>query len=192
MTATEEVTATEEAAAAAPVTEEAAVASPVTVESARPVNDIVGEKDTPFAAVSPDGAYIAWYAETGRGRDKVSQICLFTFATAAKQCYELSDQFEGYPYQLQWSPDSKSIAFTENPITLGYYSHIWLFDVADGSSTNLTDNGVYGTWTPNTRSQLNYLPMWNPADGQIYFWQATIGGGEPMTLGLYPCVARGR
>ena len=55
--------------------------------------------------------------QTGRGRDRTSQICIYTFDGAGKKCHDLPvDQWAGYPYQLQWSPESTMVAFTENPV----------------------------------------------------------------------------
>src|SRR5262245_60452195 len=85
-------------------------ASSVTVESARPLPEAVDEPDAWFASLSPDGAYLAYFTEEGRGRDRTGQICVFTFSNAGKSCYDLSrDLFSGYPYNLSWSPDSSMI-----------------------------------------------------------------------------------
>lgn len=169
---------------------ETEAAGPVTVESARSLPSVLDETDAWFAALSPDGAHIAYYKEEGRGQDRTGQICLFTFASAGKSCYDLSrDLFLGYPYQLQWSGDSSMIAFSEDPVELGYESDIWLFKVADGSFANLTDDGQTGTWRQPTGTpspNVDYLPAWNPADGQIYFWRfASQGEYMQFTLGLY-------
>lgn len=192
-TATPEAGAAEEAPTPETPAQEAVVseaAGPVTVESARSLPSVVDETDPWFAAVSPDGAHLAYYTEEGRGQDRTGQICLFTFDSAAKRCYELSrDLFMGYPYQLQWSADSSMIAFSENPVELGYESDIWLFKVADGSFVNLTDDGQTGTWRQPTGTpspNVDYLPAWNPADGQIYFWRfASQGEYLQFTLGIY-------
>ena len=165
-------------------------ASPVTVESVLALPEVVDEADPWFAMLSPDGAHLAYYTETGRGRNRTGQICLYTFNSTAKMCYDLSrDLFLGYPYQFQWSADSSMITFTENPVEFGYDSDIWLFKVADGSFTNLTDDEVTGSWrqeagTPSP--SVDYLPAWHPVDGQIYFWRF-VAQGESLkfTLGIY-------
>src|SRR5215510_2405583 len=56
--------------------------SPVAVESARALPAVVDEPDPWFAALSPDGAYLAYYTEAGRGRDLTGQICVFTFTNS--------------------------------------------------------------------------------------------------------------
>ncbi len=160
----------------------------VTVESARPVYEIVGEKSAPMAAVSPDGTRIAWVQSSGKGKERVGQLCLFTFENAAKKCYDISrDVFYGYPYQLQWQPDSSAIAFTENPIQQGYESDIWLFKVSDGSFTDLTDDGAAGGYTPLPKGSftLDYLPSWNAVDGKIYFWRVVPLGDLKANVGIF-------
>ena len=193
-TATPELGAAEEATATEMPTQEAVVveaaAGPVTVESVRALPSVVDETDAWFAALSPDGAHLVYYTEEGRGQDRTGQICLYTFNTAAKMCYDLSrDLFLGYPYQLQWSPDSSMVAFSENPVEFGYDGDIWLFKVADGSFTNLTDDGQTGSWRQPTGTpspNVDYLPAWNPADGQIYFWRfVSTGEYLKFSLGLY-------
>jgi hypothetical protein len=162
--------------------------APVKVNSARAIIDVVDDKDAILAALSPDGKYLAYFL--AGDRKTASQICLYIFDGAAKKCSDLPlDAFLGYPYQLQWSPDSSKIAFTENPIDLGYDGDIWVLNVADGSVKNLTDDGVAGSWVmpTGTPSQVvDYLPMWNPNDGKIYFWRfQNQGEYQKFTLGLY-------
>lgn len=178
---------------AAPPTIEAAPTqddSPVIVDTARPVTEIINEKSAYLATVSPDGQYIAWGKQSGRGRDRVLQLCLFEFETAGKECSDLSpDVFDGYPYQFQWSPDSRTIAFSENPIEIASESDIWLFDSEEGTFTNLTDDGLVGVWSylvaEGEQVKLDYLPMWNPDDGQIYFWRIVPLGNQRFTIGIY-------
>jgi hypothetical protein len=169
---------------------------PVTVDSARPVDEVVGEKSAYLATVSPDGSTIAYGKQSGRGRDRVLQLCLYEFETAAKQCADLSpDVFDGYPYQFQWSPDSRYIAFSENPIQLGSESDIWLFDREAQTFTDLTDDGLTGIWShmasEGDQAVLDYLPMWHPADGMIYFWRIIPLGNFRFTIGLYRTAPEG-
>jgi hypothetical protein len=137
--------------------------------------------------LSPDGSAIAWAMQTGRGRNQARLMCVFLFANADKTCIEAPEAFLGYPYQLEWSPDSAFIAFSENPEQLGHESDIWLFDVADGAFTNLTDDGVEGAWRSAEPGAfvLDYLPMWNEADGDLYFWRTEPLGDFQYTLELY-------
>ncbi|MFZ1768873.1 MAG: hypothetical protein WAU00_06735 [Caldilinea sp.] len=185
--ATEE--AVTEAAAAADVTQAPAAdatAGGITVQSARRVTNVINEREAPFAAISPDGAQIAWFNQTGRRADRTGMICLFTFANADKTCHDMpTGAFRDWPYQLQWSPDSTTIAFTENPVQLGNDSDIWLFTAADGTFQNLTDDGVTGSWRGNADALIDYLPSWNAADGSIVFWRVKALGFPNFEVALY-------
>ena len=167
----------------------------VTVESARPVTAVVADEQAFFATVSPDGTRIAWFNETGTGKERNGRICLFAFENAAKQCYSFpAGKFFGYPYQLRWSPDGKHVLFTENPFQLGNDSDIWVMNVADGAFADLTDDGVIGDWRYKAgapQALVDYLPMWSPTDGQIYFWRAVPLGYPKYQLGLYSIAPTG-
>lgn len=179
-----EPAATEAATAADSSAEAAATEAPeaessesmtVTVDSARMIEEVVDEKDVYFSSLSPDGANLAWFVPVGKRDEATGSICLFTFETAGKVCNEMAPgAFVGYPYELEWSPDSSMITFTENPIELANEADIWLFRVADSSFTNLTDDGVKGSWRYDESGALvniDYAPAWNAADGKIYFWR---------------------
>ena len=161
----------------------------LTVDNAREVSAVVGDEQVYLPALSPDGSQIAWFNQTGRDLDHNGQICLLTFDTAAQQCSPFpAGEFLGYPYQLQWSPDNSRIAFSENPIQLGYDSDIWVLTVADGSYANLTNDDVTGDWVTQQggpQATVDYLPMWNVQDGQIYFWRLVPQGYPNYTLGIY-------
>jgi hypothetical protein len=114
-------------------------------------------------------------------------MCIYEFATAGKSCSDLSTEaFGSYPYQFQWSPDSSMIAFSENPGEMWSESDIWLFDVAEGSFTNLTDDQLVGNWNELASDGeivvLDYLPMWNQADGLLYFWRVVPLGNMRYTI----------
>lgn len=165
-------------------------AEPVVVQSARRVSDVINERQPVFTTLSPDGQFITWYGESGRGRSREQRICVFTFANAGKQCFTIpAGQFSGFPYQLQWSPDSTQIAFSENPLELGNESDIWVLNRADGTFTNLTDDDLTGSWRgiasqQDTAINLDYLPAWNAADGAIYFWRVQPAGDLSFALSL--------
>jgi len=166
--------------------EEAAAGPSVIVESERPVHEIVGESQAPLATLAPDGSAIAYGKQTGRGANKVRQLCIYTFADANKACYDAPEAYQSYPYELAWSPDSMYIAFTENPLQLGLESDIWLLNVPDGTFTNLTDDGAQGAWqTLDVDYTLDYLPMWDQTSGDLYFWRSVPTGNLAITLELY-------
>ncbi len=169
-----------------PAEAETLSAGAVSVESVRRVTSVVNESEAPFAAISPDGSHIAWFNQTGRRSDRTGVLCIFTFANADKTCHSISrDLFRDWPYQLQWSPDSSMIAFTENPVDLGNDADIWLFTVADGSFQNLTDDGVFGSWRQSADAVIDYLPSWNRTDGSIVFWRVKPMGFMDFDVALY-------
>lgn len=162
--------------------------APVKVETARLVQDVLGNRNAVFSTLSPDGQFIAYYIPGDR--QTAGQVCIYTFTSASTRCTDLpQEQFLGYPYQLQWSADSSKLTFTENPIDLGYDADIWVMDVAAGTVANITDDGQTGSWVRETGTPstvVDYLPMWGPTDGQIYFWRfQNQGAYMNFTLGIY-------
>lgn len=177
------------AVAAPPVQDDA---PPVTITSASQLTDIVDDDQAAFASLSPSGDYLAYYGETGGRRDRVHNICVYTFESASQVCYALPEEFDPYPYDLAWSPDDSLIAFTENPIEFGNESDIWVLAVADGTIQNLTDDGIVGSWrSADTEVQLDYLPFWGPKDGLLYFWRAVPHGDLTFDLGIYSLSSTG-
>ena len=161
---------------------------PVTVLTQRTIEEVIGEKEVALAAVSPDGATIAWIKSAGGLLSKdVAQLCLYSFADAFNNCVDKPEEYASYPAQLAWSADSAYITFSENPIQLGDESDIWVFDVATSEFANLTDDGQYGPWSTMEAGTyaLDYLPMWNAADGLIYFWRSAPNGELSVTFDLY-------
>jgi hypothetical protein len=160
----------------------------VTVTSGRQIPAVVDDDDPWFAALSPSGAMLAYYSEEGRGRDAVEQLCIFTFESAGKACHALPEAFNGYPYQLAWSPDDATIAFSENPIELALESDVWTLDVASGAITDLTDDGLGGSSRDvpmDGSAAIDYLPFWHPTDGSLLFWRLSPLGDSRFDLGIY-------
>jgi hypothetical protein len=169
-------------------TPEVSTGSPLTIQSDQFLADVVGEASAPLGTVSSDGSTIAWVQQFKQNRENHRQLCLYTFDNADKACHEAPDEYLGFPYTLAWSPDSAQIAFTENPIQLGYESDLWLFDVAAGTFTNRTDDGVTDVYRANVELgpfTLDYLPMWDKSSGNLYFWRSERVGDEQFTLNLY-------
>ncbi len=119
----------------------------------------------------------------GPGSGPVAQLCVYTFASAGKSCHDLPEAFSPYPYQLAWSPDETTIAFSENPIEFGYESDIWLLDVISGQVSDVTDDGLNGSWRSMAAQggvALDYLPFWDKTDGSLLFWRVTPLGRSPV------------
>ncbi len=160
----------------------------VTITSARALPDVVGDRDVWMPALSPDGAFLAYINQNGGSRNRDAQLCVYTFSNAGKVCTLLDAGFSGLPYALQWSPDSTTIAFSENPVELGNESDIWAYDVTGAAFLNVTDDGLTGLWRwLDTEDDINldYLPMWDQTDGSLVFWRVTPLGGLTYDLGLY-------
>ncbi len=163
-------------------------ATDFTVTAMRSVAAVINQNWAPMATIAPDGSAIAYIEQTGRLGNRTRNLCIFTFSNANVLCYTAPDEYLGSPYALFWSPDSTAIAFTENPIQLGHESDIWLFRLGDQEFVNLTDDGITGafSWSDVEINALDYMPMWNPNDGQLYFWRAGLPTGLPnLTLALY-------
>ncbi len=184
---------TTEEAANEEVTIEAVADPLITVDSEVFVGDVLNDKLPALATVSSLGGHIAWPTTVGRLWNKEGELCLYSFEGANNDCYISPDIYEGYPYAFAWSPADEYVAFTENPILLGYESDIWLFDVAKEEFVNRTDDGVQGGWIeaePGTY-ELDYLPMWNETDGMIYFWRSVPITLPVFTLDLYRVAPEG-
>lgn len=138
------------------------------------------------AELSPDGQSIAWLVPA-LGR-QAAQLCVEpvgALETGQSQCVDIPD-YLGLPYRLAWSPDSRWIAFSEDPAAQAVESDIWLFNVETGDWANRTDDGVGGAidgLEPGTYT-LDYLPMWHPISGELYFWRSTPIGLEQLGLEL--------
>jgi hypothetical protein len=162
-------------------------AGTVTITSATPLRDVVGVRNVWMPALSPDGASLAYYNQDGGRRGRDHQMCVFSFETEESVCSLMPEEFRPFPYMLQWSPDSTLIAFSENPVELGNESDIWIYDVAATTFSNLTDDGITGSWRRAESAELNldYVPMWNPADGSLLFWRLSPLGNLQYDLGIF-------
>jgi outer membrane biosynthesis protein TonB len=159
-----------------------------TVTAMRRVTDIINERFAIMATIAPDGSAIAYIELAGRRGARERNLCIFTFSNANIRCYPAPEGYVSTPYALFWSPDSTAIAFSENPIQLGHESDIWLFRLAEAEFVNLTDDGITGSFrrAGSTIDTLDYMPMWNETDGQLYFWRGGFPDGLPnLTLALY-------
>jgi len=159
---------------------------PLQVASEASIADVIDNNNPSLVTLSTSGQRLTWPQTEGRLWKREGELCLYTFETAASDCYVAPDTYEGYPYAFFWAPDDKYIAFTEDPVKQGYESDIWVFDTATNDYVDLTDDGVEGGWVsaePGT-FQLDYLPMWNAEDGHIYFWRSIPNPEMPISITL--------
>jgi hypothetical protein len=129
--------------------------------------------------LSPDGNLLAW---TTAG----SAICVGTISEPAATCYPVE---ETRVSDLYWSPDSRFIATHENVVQQLLEGDIWLFEVATGQITNLTDDGV--TDFRDDGALLDITPVWDPATNGLYFFRAVDDpANDRFTNGLYRIAAQ--
>jgi len=165
---------------------EAMVNPAIQVISEASIADVTNNKNPSLVTLSTSGDRLVWPQSEGRLWKREGELCLYTFETAASGCNVAPDTYEGYPYAFFWSPDDKYVAFTEDPVTQGNESDIWVFDTTNNEFKDLTDDGVQGSWVAAEAGsyELDYLPMWNSQDGQIYFWRSIPDPEVPISLTL--------
>lgn len=136
------------------------------------------EIDLHTATLSPDGMLLAWY-----GRDS---ICVLTIEDGNETCYS-DENLPGYMTTgLYWSPTSQMIAFHEDAVRGSIESDIWLLDLTSGHVTNLTDDMFYGSYADAEATvNLDLLPTWDPATGDLYFFRVTRTVEGSVTNALY-------
>lgn len=135
------------------------------------------EIDFHSAMVSPDGTLLAWAS----GGD----ICVLALENGGETCYGDENQPVRVGSALYWSPTSQAVAFHEDPLRWMHESDIWLLDLTGGQYTNLTDDGLYGSFMDiDDTVDLDLVPTWDPVTGDLYFFRVTrtVEGGVANAL----------
>lgn len=117
----------------------------------------------PFA-LSPDGQ---WLAGT-RGEDH-DEVCAWDIETLAPSCAEVKlpvQPYTGGSAAMRWSSDSSAFAFVEGNLAWRTTGDAYVFDVATGELTNLTNTGGA------------------EGDGPIYVGADWAGDGEQVVFGV--------
>ena len=139
------------------------------------------------AILSPDGRWLAMEGNGGTERG----ICLYDLdADGASSCtpYPLAGangervQLNNPP-GLRWSPDSRTIALTENALIYLYDGDIWLFDVETQTFTNRTDDGYSENILiiPDaSNAPIDVSPTWG-TKGELYFFRYIDTEDDPLT-----------
>ena len=129
--------------------------------------------------LSPDGTRLA--ANIGSEGTCVAQLDALKI-----DCYPWPERLK--PVDLYWSPGSDMMILHSDVVRYMMESDLWLLDLADGSYTNLTNDGadeVLG----NDNALLDLVPTWNPATGDLYFFRSHRVESSEYTNGLYRIAA---
>lgn len=147
---------------------------PVTweLEAATPLAEIADIDSRLFNAIlAPDGSAFAW--------EEASATCVYRFADDATACYEWPENARLRSSRVNlptWSPDGRYIAQTENLLQMFTDSDVWVLDTQAGTWTDRTDDGHFGSAMMSSsvpdNLPLDYLPTWNPATNELYFFRS--------------------
>lgn len=139
--------------------------------SIEPLAEVIPGAPTHTMQISPDAAMIAWTVWEGE-----QALCIYTFADDTSACTPAPSNLTISPtVKMAWSPDGRWLALTEDFLRTLTESDIWLFDVSEKQFINRTDDGLTGR-ALDFRDEpvaLDYVPTWNPATGDLYFWRLT-------------------
>jgi hypothetical protein len=163
-------------------------------QDATPVEVLTGYEDIHFNTImSADGSTLAWENE--------NSTCIYRFETAQTECFGWPENagLRSSRYNLAaLSPDGRYVAMSENFFMMFRDSDIWTLDTETGEVVDRTDEGYFGGLMSSNQPDnlpLDYLPTWNPATGELYFFRSQER--EPIlvdtgyTLQLYKMAAEG-
>jgi hypothetical protein len=149
----------------------------------QPLQAVIGTDYPPTAQpfLAPDGSAVAW-------NTLKDSIALYNFDEGTTSTYPVPESFTGFgPYSSpSWSPDAQHFTFTESAFDRLLESDIWMLDHDSGDITNRTDDGLFGGWLKlEEPADIDYLPTWNPTNGDLYFFRSRWSQDSDKTLGLY-------
>jgi Tol biopolymer transport system component len=127
------------------------------------VESVTIETEGYAPVLSPDGRWVA-------GLDDVDDrhVCVWEVASGEQRCNEESSR--AADASLAWSPDSRSVAFSQNGAELD--SDIFVLDVANNSLENLTEDEVDDLKAIQTSASYviyDRWPVWSADGAEILF-----------------------
>ncbi|MBN1500457.1 MAG: hypothetical protein JW982_09885 [Spirochaetes bacterium] len=140
-----------------------------------------------FINCSPDGKYISGYS-------KKNDALIIYDPYIGKTVYESPYAKGSIDHNnVQWSPDSRYLAFTEDWNRRARDSDIWLLDSSTWTIKNLTDDNYQGGWFNEIEHYIDFSPTWTQNSDSIIFirstmqrdaafYQISVKGGIPEKL----------
>ncbi len=124
--------------------------------------------------LSPDGRWLA-------GQGPEGSFCVWDAETGVPTCAG-----ENLPIRAEtvaWSPDGTAVAFALDAIRMAYESDIYVYEVATGKLTNVTDDGAEGGLMDNLDIDPpgDDVPVWSPDSQELAFVRSLRGDDEPGT-----------
>ena len=150
----------------------------------RPVEFPDGE----LISLSPDGRWLV----ARRAIDDGRELCVLDAASLAQLRCASAELSSVEWTAAVWSPDGTRLAFTEDwPIRLDE-SDLWVFDAAEGTLANLTDDqsAEKGVLSP-VDAPLDVVPAWSPDGQELAFIRIQPDGDDEVTVGLFRIPADG-
>lgn len=124
--------------------------------------------DGSAVALSPDGAWLA-----GVAGPKV--LCVWRVDSLERTCVDTEESIE--INSLAWAPDSSAVAFSFDAFRLFVDSDLMVYDVADGTLSNVTDDGHDGNMgfgdDTTEAFPVDVMPAWT-ADSQTLIFSRGI------------------
>lgn len=135
-----------------------------TVE-ATPLDLVAGPMGT-AALLAPDGSGFAYFRN--------HELCLYTLSGEKGNCITFNKDVHIDVETLQWSPDSKKIAFSEDFLITFRDSDIWLYDTETNTVKDLTPNAnrekkLISNSDPKVIFTVDLIPQWSSDSLSIYF-----------------------
>jgi Tol biopolymer transport system component len=97
--------------------------------------DLLAGPAATSAYLAPDGEHFAYVTR--------QNICIYTVEGEEQRCIDIEDRLRRLDNEtIQWSPDSRYLALTEEFFMTFTDADIWVMDTTTGDLTNLTDDEV--------------------------------------------------